>query len=68
MFYHRQQDPAGGFGVGLGVMVGEIVADVSGESVESVVRQVGPDAAGELTGAGVFKIWTGKAEVLQRLP
>jgi hypothetical protein len=40
MFHHRQQHASGGFGVGLGVVVVKLMADVRRQGVELVVRQV----------------------------
>ncbi len=41
VFHQGQHHAAGCFGVGLGVVVPELVADLLGQSVEFVVRQFG---------------------------
>ena len=65
MFHHHQQHSAGGFGVGLRVVVVKLIADVSRQGVELVVWQVRPDAAGEITGANIIKGWSGQAKMIQ---
>ena len=65
LFHHGQQNTSCGFGIGLGVVVVELVADVRRQRAELVVWQVRPDATGEITGAEVIKLRTGQAEMIQ---
>jgi hypothetical protein len=65
MFHHRQQHSSGGFGVGFGVVVVKLVADVGRQSVELVVWQVRPDALGDATCAKIIKLWTPQTEMSQ---
>jgi hypothetical protein len=37
VLHHRQQDSSGGFGIGLSVVVVEVMADVGGNGIELVV-------------------------------
>jgi hypothetical protein len=46
VFHHRQQHPSGGFGVGLGMVVVKLMADVRRQGGEPVVWQVRPNACG----------------------
>jgi len=64
MFHHRQEHSAGGFGVGLGVVVVEVMADVSGQGVELVVWQGRPESRGETPCAKVIKLSTAQAEMV----
>ena len=59
VLHHCQQHASGGFGVGLGVVVVEIVADVRRQCGKLMVFQFWPDTAGELTGANIIKIRSG---------
>ena len=65
MFHHRQQHASGGFGVGLGVVVVKLMADVRCQGVELVVWQVRPDALGDAIRAKIIKLRTGQAEMIQ---
>ena len=65
LFHHRQQHAASGLGVGLGVVVVKIVADVRRQCGKLVIFQLWPDTAGELTGASIIKLQLGQAEMIQ---
>lgn len=65
IFHHRQQHSSGGFGVGLGVVVVKLMADVRRQGVELVVWQVRPDASGYAAGAKIIKLWTAETEMVQ---
>ncbi len=67
LFHHRQQHATSGFGIGLGVVVAKLVADMRRQCAEPVVWQVRPDAAGKLTGADIIKFRPGDAEMIQSL-
>lgn len=41
------------------------MADVRRQGAELVVWQVRPDAAGEITGAEIVKLWSGQTEMIQ---
>jgi hypothetical protein len=59
VLHHCQQHAAGGFGIRLGVVMVEIVADVRCQIAETVDWQIWPDAPGELTGANITKLRSG---------
>ena len=65
MFHHCQQHAAGGIGIGLGVVVVKLMADMRRQRVEPVVWQVRPDTFGDATGAEIIKRWTGQTEMIQ---
>ena len=65
VLHHRQQHSSGGFGVGLGVVVVEIVADVRRQRGELMIVQFWPDTAGELTGANIIKNRSWQVEMIQ---
>ena len=63
--HHRQHHAAGGFGIGLGVVVIKLVADVRRQRGELMIFQFWPDTPSELTSANIIKLWSGQAEMLQ---
>ena len=65
MFHHRQQHSSGDFGIGLGVVVVKLMADVRRQGVELVVWQVRPDAFGYAIRAEIIKLRTGQTEMVQ---
>lgn len=61
-----QHHPPRRDGVGLGVVVVQVDAEVGGEGAEPVVRQAGPGLAGKLEGALMADARRGKLKVLQQ--
>ena len=65
LFHHRQQHSPGGFGIGLGVVVVKLVADMRRQGGELMIWQFRPDAPGKLAGANIIKLRPGQAEMIQ---
>jgi hypothetical protein len=65
VLHHRQEHSSSGFGIGLGVVMVKLMANVCRQSVEAVAWQFRPDAPGEVAGAKIIKLWSGQTEMIQ---
>ncbi len=68
MLHHRQQHTSGGFGIGLGVVMTELMANVRRQSIEFVIWQARPDSLGQLAGAKIIKLGSRQIEMIQSVP
>jgi hypothetical protein len=64
-FHRRQQCSSGGFGIGLGVVMVKIMADVRRQCLEIVGWQVRPNPLGDAICAKVIKLRTPQTEMVQ---
>ncbi len=64
--YHLQHHPPRRDGIGLGVVVVEVDAEVGGEGAELMVWQAGPGLAGIPQGALVLEEWSRHLKMLQQ--
>lgn len=61
-----QQELSRRNGIGLGVVMVQVAADVGGKRAELVVGQIRPSLAGQIQGALVMEDWRRNLEVLQQ--